>query len=143
MRLEDRTREYRIWMAMRNCCNNTKGPRFYRYGGRGIKVCKRWNSFKLFLVDMGLCPTSKHSIERRNNNLGYNPKNCYWGTSHEQSRNSSRNKKITYQGETLVIKDWAAKLSIKYTTLWYRIRVGWPVQLAFTMKPSTTNRLAQ
>jgi len=135
MKVADRTSEYRIWLTLRSRCNNPKATGFHRYGGRGIKCCSRWDSFKLFLKDMGPRPSKKHSIERRNNDKGYTPRNCYWGTSKQQSRNNSRNVKITYKGRTLVLQDWAEVLGIKHETLQHRIYAGWPIALAFTVKP--------
>ncbi len=117
---------------MRDRCNNSNNSHYSRYGGRGIKCCKRWDSFKLFLKDMGPCPTHKHSIERENNDKGYNPGNCHWGTSEEQSRNNSRNVKLTFQGRTQVLGDWADELGIDRVTLQHRIYNGWSIKLALT-----------
>ena len=70
---------YAAWKQMRQRCNNPKCSRYKWYGARGIKVCVRWNSFDLFLKDMGPRPTPKHSVERRKNHLGYTPGNCLLG----------------------------------------------------------------
>lgn len=68
------TPEYTAWISMRERCNNPSYREFYLYGGRGIKVCNRWNlSFENFFSDMGPRPSKKHSIERLNVNLGYSP----------------------------------------------------------------------
>jgi len=72
---------------MRNRCNNPNNISYPYYGGRGIKVCRRWDKFKNFLADMGQPPSSKHTIERRNNDGNYTPSNCYWATRLVQSRN--------------------------------------------------------
>ena len=79
--------EHRIWVAMRGRCSNPKNRRFKYYGGRGIKVCKRWNKFSLFFKDMGKRPGKGFSIERINNDGNYSPGNCKWGSAKEQSRN--------------------------------------------------------
>lgn len=80
--------EYTAWKAMKQRCYDRKSAHFDNYGGRGITVCARWiNSFDNFLLDMGRRPTQKHSIDRINNNDGYQPNNCKWSSKLEQSRN--------------------------------------------------------
>lgn len=79
--------EYRAWSHMRQRCTSKKDRAYKNYGGRGINICKRWNSFALFLKDMGLRPTPAHSLDRRNNNRGYSPGNCRWATKAEQLAN--------------------------------------------------------
>lgn len=78
---------YRAWRAMRNRCTNPRNANWPHYGGRGIKVCKRWGDFENFLKDMGQRPSPSYSLDRINNDLGYNPGNCRWATRTEQSRN--------------------------------------------------------
>lgn len=86
-----RSREYRAWLAMRYRCENPSCPSYHDYGGRGIRVCRRWASFDAFYSDMGLCPP-EHSLERRKNNKGYTPANCCWATSADQNRNRRRHR---------------------------------------------------
>lgn len=81
---------YLTWSAMRARCSNPKASNFSRYGGRGIAVCARWNSFEVFLADMGERPSRKHTIDRKDNELGYQPSNCRWATSSEQARNKRK-----------------------------------------------------
>ena len=82
-----RTAEQYIWSCMRQRCKNPKNPVYKHYGGRGIAVCERWNSFQNFYSDMGPRPTSKHSIERVDNDKGYDPTNCIWATRYVQAKN--------------------------------------------------------
>lgn len=98
-----KAKEYRTWMAMRSRCNNPNTQFYSRYGERGIKVCNEWDNFEIFLKDMGPAPSEKHSIERRNNDLGYNPQNCYWATNYEQSINKSIGKNNTSGHKNIVI----------------------------------------
>lgn len=82
------TTEYNSWRAMIARCTNPNNNRFYRYGGRGIKVCDRWlHSFENFLADMGNKPTPRHTVERKNNSGNYEPSNCVWATYLEQRHN--------------------------------------------------------
>ena len=88
------TPTYASWIAMKNRCNNPKASDYKYYGGRGIKVCKRWSEFSEFLADMGEKPAGL-TIERINNDRGYSPSNCKWATRLEQSRNTRRNKRVS------------------------------------------------
>lgn len=88
------TRAYRIWNAMKTRCNNPNTQYYYNYGGRGIKVCERWNLFENFLLDMGDPPTDKHSIDRIDNDKDYEPSNCRWATATEQANNRRRRKPL-------------------------------------------------
>jgi len=79
--------EYGVWSAMKKRCTNPNHPRYHRYGGRGIKVCKRWEKFENFFLDMGVCPIENGSIERVNNDKNYTPSNCVWIHKSAQSKN--------------------------------------------------------
>jgi hypothetical protein len=83
---------YRSWIAMWVRCTSEKHPAYHRYGGRGIKVCDRWKSFENFLADMGERPHGL-TLDRAENDDGYQKSNCRWATRSEQSRNQRRWKK--------------------------------------------------
>jgi hypothetical protein len=72
---------------MRTRCHNPKNAAYRYYGGRGIKVCERWNAFTNFLADMGAKPSAAHSLDRIENDGDYEPGNCKWATRSEQQRN--------------------------------------------------------
>jgi hypothetical protein len=80
--------EYAVWCHIKARCYNPNHVAYAHYGGRGIKVCKRWrDSFKAFLADMGRRPSSKHSIDRIDNDGDYKPDNCRWATPWQQQNN--------------------------------------------------------
>lgn len=79
--------EYKVWANMKQRCTNATLPSYKNYGGRGIVYCAAWELFEGFFKDMGKRPSTKHQLERRDNNKGYTPENCYWATKQEQMLN--------------------------------------------------------
>jgi len=123
------TPEYHTWADMLQRCLNPKVLGYSRYGGRGITVCDRWLSFKNFLADMGPRPY-KLTIERKNNDGNYEPGNCRWATRKEQQNNMRTNVRLTYQGKTQNLSQWAIELGINRVTLNMRLLKGWSVEKA-------------
>lgn len=118
--------EYTAWKSMRSRCLNKKTKYYSLYGGRGIKVCDRWlHSFQNFFDDMGEKPSSKHSLDRWPNNNGhYEPGNCRWATSIEQSLNRRNNRFVTAFGETKTVSQWSRELGINDQTIHSRMKRG-------------------
>lgn len=84
---------YNSWHGMLQRCLNPSSPAYDRYGGRGITVCKRWRKFSNFLSDMGERPDGL-TLERKNNNKGYGPKNCRWASYSDQALNKRSTKAV-------------------------------------------------
>jgi hypothetical protein len=126
---------YRSWMAMRSRCKYPSQPHYKDYGGRGITTCERWETFENFLADMGPRPSSKHSIDRINPEGNYEPTNCRWATSREQSNNRRSNRLITAWGRTRTIAKWAREVGIARKTIAYRLLRGWKPEDALTRPP--------
>jgi len=106
---------YWRWGDMIQRCENPNNPSWKNYGHRGIAVCDRWRgSFAAFIADMGSPPTTKHTIERINNDGGYSQDNCKWALRREQSRNQRRTILIEIDGKTMSAKDWASTTGISY-----------------------------
>ena len=81
------TPEYRAWNGLRERCRNPNNKDFANYGGRGIRVCERWQVFEAFLTDMGERPPGMVAIDRINNDGDYEPGNCRWATASQQNKN--------------------------------------------------------
>lgn len=125
--------EHKVWQSMVGRCESPSNPNKHRYAERGITVCERWrNSFNSFYEDMGPRPTSKHTLERIDNDKGYEPGNCKWATRKEQGRNRSTCHYLEFQGEKLSVVEWAERIGVKPETLHGRLRNGWSVEKALT-----------
>lgn len=115
---------YQTWAHMKNRCNCKNNNNYPNYGGRGIKVCDRWNdSFINFLNDMGERPSKKHSLDRIDVNGDYTPENCRWATMLEQANNKRHNVWIEYKGEKMTASQWARKVGISASLLLRRYRM--------------------
>lgn len=126
------TNVYLLWKAMINRCYLKSSQKYHRYGGRGIKVCKRWHDFEMFYGDMGVKPKNK-SLGRIDNDGNYSPENCRWETPKQQARNTSQNRIITFKGQKKCLIEWAEIFGLKPNTLSARILVhGWSVEKALT-----------
>lgn len=125
------------WASMIQRCTDPNHMAFDRYGGRGITVCEQWMVFGNFLTDMGERPSREYSIERVNNALGYSPDNCAWATRKQQTRNTCRNKLVTFDGRTQCIAAWAEELCVPGSRIRGRIDAGWDPVRALT-SPVTT-----
>lgn len=116
--------EYAVWKSIRGRCNNPNDPSYFNYGGRGIKICLRWDNFAHFMTDMGRRPSDGHSLDRIDNNKGYSPDNCKWATRTEQNNNKRSNRSITYQGRTQNLQQWVDELHFTKTIFYRGLLLG-------------------
>lgn len=124
--------EYSSWSSMRDRCNNTHRKHYKHYGGRGITICERWNSYEYFLEDMGRKPDRTYELERIDNNGNYCPENCRWATRTEQTRNTRATLFLEHNGRRLSMADWVEATGIGSGTIRRRIVLGWSIDDALT-----------
>jgi hypothetical protein len=119
---------------MRRRCTKENRKDYARYGGRGITVCERWQSFAAFYADMGPRPGPGYQLERKKNDEGYSPGNCVWATPTDQARNRRSNTVLTLDGVSRTLAEWVEITGIPHNTISMRInKYGWPVEKALTV----------
>lgn len=128
-----------VWKSMISRCSNERYADYPVYGGRGIRVCERWQSFWAFVSDMGY-PLPGEMLERVDNDGGYSKNNCVWATPAEQARNKRSNVWIEVDGSRLCRADAAKRYGIRPGTLRMRLERGWGLQEALTAPPDRTKR---
>ena len=120
-----RTREFIMWMGMIQRCTDQNSDKWRRYGGRGIRVCKEWmDSFEVFLSFMGERPSPIHSLDRIDNERGYEPGNVRWATPREQANNRSNTIFVLVDGEQIPISIFADKCELSTRQIMRRIAKG-------------------
>lgn len=134
-----RSPEYFAWRNMINRCENPKVKEFKWYGGRGIRICRRWRrgeegsgGFECFLADVGLRPSPEHSLDRLDNDSGYEPGNVRWASGEDQQNNRRNNRRVVYRGQTMALRA-AVRLAgdvVAFRLADGRVRRGWPVDEA-------------
>jgi len=130
-------------------CTKENHIHYDRYGGRGISVCEQWRlSFECFYADMGDRPHGK-TLDRIDNNGGYNKENCRWATRSEQNANQFHPKRpgkgmqLTHDGKTMTVKAWSEFLGIKVCSIHVRLRQKYPIEKVLSTKPLWANQYYQ
>lgn len=117
--------EHKVWQQMKYRCSNPNATGYHKYGGRGIKVCDEWQrSFTAFLRDVGYRPSMAHTLDRIDNNKGYEPKNVRWTDQKTQARNTSKNRLVEVDGRTVTLAEAVEERGLNYNTVLYRILRG-------------------
>lgn len=119
---------YPIWRAMINRCHNKSNWAYKWYGGRGIKVLDRWKNINNFIEDVTPLWFPKSSMDRIDNNKGYDISNIRFVSHKENLNNMSRNVRLKYKSEEHTLSEWADLLKIKKGTLWARFKRKLPVE---------------
>lgn len=127
--------ERSCWEKMIDRCNSHDERLCRIYRERGIAVCERWrgeDGFQNFLFDMGMRPSPKYSIDRIDNDKGYEPGNCRWATVIEQRRNQRRCIKVEYGGEVVLLTELLERLGLPYPPYAARLKLGWSLERALS-----------
>lgn len=119
-----------IWKSMVSRCQNPKDKQYSGYGARGIAVCDRWMDIKNFIADMSPRPCG-HSIERVDNDKGYDPANCIWADPKAQAANRRGNRYIEIGGRRKLFSHWCSELKLSRVTVAGRLKSGWSIEEAF------------
>lgn len=115
---------YSVWQSMKRRCCNVNNPSYHRYGGRGISICKEWlNDFNQFISDMGERPKGT-TLDRIDNNKGYEPSNCRWATRKEQQRNRAYKVMVTIDGVEYRAIELSDITGMKVDTIVHRASLG-------------------
>jgi len=123
---------FNIWKAMIQRCENPKHTFFGEYGGRGISICRRWrDDFTAFVADVGSRPAGT-TLDRIDNDKGYEPGNTRWATQREQMNNRRANVRIDWRGQSLTIAQAAETAGLETATLAFRMKAGWDIDRAMT-----------
>lgn len=121
------TPEYKAWRGMRARCTNPAHADWHNYGGRGVTVCAEWDGhggFAAFLAHIGRRPSSKHSIDRIDNNRGYAPGNVRWATVATQANNRRKTRTLTVRGVTRPFMEWVRESGLGKSTIAGRLEAG-------------------
>jgi hypothetical protein len=139
-------RLYKIWCSIISRCYNVKDSAYYNYGGRGIKVCKRWkesvsNFVNDIMKEIGERPSIYYSLDRINNNKNYESGNMKWSTRTEQNRNQRDNVRLTIDGETKLLAEWIEIYGVTRDLVKKRMNRGWDAKTALTYKGRLSDKM--
>lgn len=126
---ESGTPLYKAWAAMRARCLKKNGAAFKHYGGRGIQICKRWDDFENFALDMGPSYEEGLTLERVNVDGDYKPSNCKWIPKSKQAWNRTDTVYVdTIEGRMTIIQA-AKRAGVSRGAMAGRIANQWPIEL--------------
>ena len=127
------SREYWVWAEMKGRCQNPNNPAYANYGGRGITVCEKWQTFAGFANDM--LPRPKGGmLDRIDNNAGYSPENCRWADRRTQNSNRRNCIYVEHYGERVTLKEYCRREGLSYRPVVKRIQDrGWTIEQALSI----------
>lgn len=137
-----RSAEHRAWKSMKQRCLNPNDTHHASYGGRGITVHQAWvDDFEAFYREVGAMPAPRMTLERIDNEKGYEPGNVRWATRLEQASNRRTNvtgnytgtSRVTFQGQERTVAEWSTIVGIGLPVVRKRLNTGWSVERALSV----------
>ena len=133
--------EYQAWHSMKDRCLRPTHKQYHRYGGRGITVCDEWqSSFQSFYDHVGSRPGRGYSLDRIDNDKGYEPGNVRWATTRQQNRNTRGNTLLTIGNVTRCLVQWAELAGVPARLISHRLQRDWQVVDAVFAPPQPRYR---
>jgi len=126
--------EFLAWRNMVYRCTDPYHRCYPKYGGAGVRVHEPWLEYTAFRRDMGSRPDG-YVLARRDRKGDFTPDNCYWESRSRTRRLQASSIKLTYQGETRLLSDWAERTGISGQKIRMRLVIGWPVGQALGLEP--------
>lgn len=131
---------YSRYRKIKERCYDQNNKSYYRYGGRGIKMCNEWlhsfEAFKTWALENGYSP--ELAIDRIDNNGDYSPDNCRFVTLAENNQNRRTTRFFTINGETKNLTQWCKERGLNFHTVLCRLRRGWDIEKALN-EPTIKN----
>lgn len=135
------TSMYYRWHSIRKRCYDPNDKQYKHYGGRGIAMAPEWyDSLERFIEDVGQPPFPGATLDREDNEKGYEPGNVRWVTNIEQQSNKRSNRLLTFEGKTATLAQWERDYGFRPGTLDSRLELGWSVADALTTPLNTRGR---
>lgn len=123
-----------MYSNMQARCYDPSNKRWKNYGARGIKICAEWltdiRAFYKWVFENGWEPGL--TIDRINVNGDYEPSNCRFATALVQMNNTTRNRRLTWNGRTMTVTEWARKLGVRSQAIQHRVDRDWTIERIFT-----------
>lgn len=127
---------YKKWIHINERCERENHHNYKRYGARGISMWEGWRNsfpdFAQYLSELEHYGEKGYTLDRINNDRGYEPGNVRWATAKEQQRNTRQNTMLAHNGETLCLAEWQERTGINYQTISERLKRGWSAEKALT-----------
>lgn len=141
LRHDAHTPEYNAWDSMHKRCSDPSVESYPYYGGKGIRVSPKWDTFPQFLADLGPKPSDLHVLSRKDNAKDFTPENTVWMLKRDADRKKSNGRLFDVNGKTLCLEDWAAEYDIPKSTLHYRLGKGLSMREALDLGRGTRGKV--